>query len=71
MLGDDPTCSLATPRRTIADNHRPLPPRLAPLKAILAKLEPPKARPERPPPFKSYTTPSAGKRRRRGRRYAP
>jgi hypothetical protein len=40
-------------RRTIDDERYPLSPRLAPLKAILAKLDPEKPRPELPPPLKS------------------
>jgi len=42
----------------------PLAPRLAPLMAILAKLEPPAPRPEPPPPLKSGIGPSYGRGRR-------
>jgi hypothetical protein len=44
-------------RRTTNDDPCPLSPRLAPSKAILAKLEPPKPRPEHPPPLKAYVAP--------------
>jgi hypothetical protein len=40
-----------------------LPPRLAPLSAILAKLDPEKPRPEVPPLLKPYMAPSASQRR--------
>jgi hypothetical protein len=53
-------------RRTIDDDRYPLSPRLASLRAILAKLDPPKPRPELPSPLKAYDTPSASRRRRRG-----
>jgi hypothetical protein len=53
-------------RDTIDGDRYPLSPRLAPLKAILAKIEPPVPRPELPPPLKAYDAPRASKRRRRG-----
>jgi hypothetical protein len=53
------------PRRPIDDDHYPLSPRLAPLKAILGNLDPPKSQPAIPPPLKSRMAPSAGRRRRR------
>jgi hypothetical protein len=46
------------------NNRYPLSPRLAPLRAILAKLDPPKPRRARPSPLKAYDAPSAAKRRR-------
>jgi hypothetical protein len=63
-LTDDETAALARLlRHTIDEARYPLSPRLAPLKAILAKLEPPEPRPELPPPLKPYDAP----RVRRGR----
>ena len=54
-LTDDETAALVQLlRRTIGDDRYPLSPRLAPLKAILAKIDPPKPRPELPPPLKAY-----------------
>jgi hypothetical protein len=67
-LTDDEARSLATYLRSTIENARyPLSPRLAPLRAILAKLDPPQPPPELPPPLKAYDAPSsAGRRRRRG-----
>jgi hypothetical protein len=57
-LSDDETQALARLlRRTIDDDRYPLSPRLAPLKAIPAKLDPPAPRPELPPPLKAYDAP--------------
>jgi hypothetical protein len=48
----DETAACAQPiRRTIDDDPYPLSPRPTPLKAILAKLEPPALRPELPSQF--------------------
>jgi hypothetical protein len=64
-LTDDETVALAgLLRRTIDENRYPLSPRLAPLKTILATLEPPKPRPEPAPPLKAYTAPRQKRRRR-------
>jgi len=53
-LTDDETAALARLlHRTIDDDRYPLTPRLAPLEAILAKLDPPKPRPEVPPSLKA------------------
>jgi hypothetical protein len=50
-------------RRAIDTEPYPLSPRrLVPLRAILDKLEPPKPRPELPPPLGAYDAPSAGRR---------
>jgi hypothetical protein len=66
-LSDDEAAALARLlRSTLDENRYPLSPRLAPLRAILAKLDPPKPRPEPPPPLKAYDAPAAGRRRRRG-----
>jgi hypothetical protein len=54
-------------RRAIDDDPYFLAPRLDPLKAILAKLEPPKPQPERLPPLKPGLAPSHGQARRRWR----
>jgi hypothetical protein len=52
--------------RDVIDYDRfPLAPRLDPLKAILAKLEPPVPKPERPPPLRPGMGPSHWQRRRR------
>jgi hypothetical protein len=65
-LTDDETAALARLlRRTIDEDRYPLSPRLAPLRAMLAKIEPPQARPEPPPPLKAYDAPSSASRRRR------
>jgi hypothetical protein len=49
-LSDDEAAAVAQLlRRTINDDPYPLSPRLAPLKAILAKLNPPQPPPEPPP----------------------
>jgi hypothetical protein len=64
-LSDDETAALARLlRRTIDEDRYPLSPRLAPLRAILAKLDPPQPRPEPPPPLKAYDAPRVRQRRR-------
>jgi hypothetical protein len=67
-LTDDQKHALAELLRSTIDHARyPLSPRLAPLKAILARLEPSEPRPELPPPLRAYDAPRvAGRRRRRG-----
>jgi hypothetical protein len=67
-LSDDETAALAQLlRRTINDDPYPLSPRLSPLKAILAKLNPPQPPSGSSPPFQARDAPStAGRRRRRG-----
>ena len=53
-------------RRAIDEDRYPMAPRLAPLKAILAKLDPPKpAEPLPPPPPTGGAGPSRGRYRRR------
>jgi hypothetical protein len=65
-LTDDEARALAKHLRQALDYARhPLAPRLDPLKAILAKLEPPKPQPELPPPLRSSMTPTHGQGRRR------
>ena len=54
-------------RHAIDDDPFPHAPRLDPLKAILAKLDPPAPQPESLPPLKSGMTPRRGISRR-GRR---
>jgi hypothetical protein len=51
-------------RRSIDADRFPLAPRHAPIKAILAKLEPPVS-PLEPPPLNPGITPSHGRGRRR------
>jgi hypothetical protein len=53
------------PHCAIDEDRYPLSPRLAPLRAILAKLDPDKPRPELSPPLKSLMAPYASYRRRR------
>ena len=67
-LTEDEERSLATYLRSTIENARyPLSPRLAPLKAILAKLDPPQPPSGSVPPLQARDTPSAaGRRRRRG-----
>lgn len=61
-LTDDETAALGELLRSTIDGARyPLSPRLAPLNAILAKLDPPQPRPELPPPLKAYDAPSSGR----------
>jgi hypothetical protein len=54
-------------RRTLDFDPYPQAPRLDPLKAILAKLDPPAPRPEPLPPLKSGMGPTHGQGRRRWR----
>jgi hypothetical protein len=67
-LTDDEVLALAEHLRRAIDNDRfPLSPRLAPLKAILAKLDPPASRSELLPPLKAGLAPSRGRGSRRWR----
>lgn len=70
-LTDEEAKALAKHLRDTIDYARyPFAPRLDPLKAILAKLEPPAPRPEPPPPLTAGAAPSVGRgRRRRWGRY--
>jgi hypothetical protein len=52
-------------RRALDEARYPLSPQLDPLKAVLAKLEPPAPRPD-PPPLLSPVMAPRGRRRRRG-----
>jgi hypothetical protein len=52
-------------RQAIDYNPYPFAPRLDPLKAILAKLDPPAPRPEPLPPLTPGMAPSHGQKRRR------
>lgn len=63
---DDEARALAKHLRQAIDEARfPFAPRLDPLKAILAKLEPPKPQPEPLPPLRRGMAPSHGQGRRR------
>jgi hypothetical protein len=65
-LTDEEAAALARYlRQKVDDEHFPLAPRLDPLKAILAKLEPPAPRPEPLPPLKPGMGPQHGQGRRR------
>jgi hypothetical protein len=67
-LSDDEAAAVAQLlRRAISDDPYPLSPRLVPLKAILAKLDPPQPPSGSAPPLQARGAPStAGRRRRRG-----
>ena len=67
-LSDDEAAALAQLlRRTINDDPYPLSPRLAPLKAVLAKLNPAQPPSGSAPPLQERDASSAaGRRRRRG-----
>jgi hypothetical protein len=65
-LTDDEAAALARYRRhALADERYPLAPRLAPLKAILAKLEPPAPAPDPLPPLPTGGGPRVGRGKRR------
>ena len=65
-LTEDEAAALTKHLRQAIDNHRyPLAPRLDPLKAILAKLEPPAPKPNSLPPLKPGMGPTHGQGRRR------
>jgi hypothetical protein len=67
-LSDDEAAALVQLLRSTINNDRyPLSPRLVPLKAILAKLDPPQPPSGSAPPLQARDAPStAGRRRRRG-----
>ena len=63
-LTDDEAAALVRLLRRAIDEARfPLAPRHAPLRAILAKLDPPGPAAELPPPIRSGLTPRRGRRR--------
>jgi hypothetical protein len=65
-LSDDEAAALSQLlRHTINDDPFPLSPRLAPLKAILAKLNPPQPPSGTAVPLQARDAPSAAGRRRR------
>jgi hypothetical protein len=65
-LTDDEVVTLARYLRQKLDDERfPLAPRLDPVKAILARLDPPAPQPERLPRLKPGMGPSHGQKRRR------
>jgi hypothetical protein len=64
LTDDEKLALIRLLRRTIDEDRYPLSPRVAPLKAVLAKLDPPEPRPELPPPLRAYDAPRAGRRRR-------
>jgi hypothetical protein len=65
-LSDDEAAALAQLlRRTINDDPYPLSPRLVPLKAILAKLDPPLPPSGSAPPLQARDAASTANRRRR------
>jgi hypothetical protein len=67
-LSDDEAQALTLHLRQVIDaDPYPLAPRLAPLRSILDKLDPPAPRPEPRPPLPAGMGPSHGKSRRRWR----
>ncbi len=66
LTADERRALIALLHETLDFTRYPLAPRLDPLKAILAKLEPPKPQYEPPPPLKPGMGPSRGQGRRRG-----
>lgn len=62
-----PQVSISTKAGQVHDEYDPFPyaPRLNPLKAILAKLEPPKPQPKPPPPLARGMGPRVGRGRSR------
>jgi hypothetical protein len=65
-LSDEEHAALVRAVRKILDEDRfPLAPRLDPLKAVLAKLDPPAPRTEPLPPLRPGMGPSRGQGRRR------
>ncbi len=66
LTADERKALIALLHETLDFARFPLAPRLDPLKAILAKLEPPKPQYEPPPPLKPGMGPSHGQGRRRG-----
>lgn len=67
LTDDEKAALVAHLRHAIEYDRYPMAPRLDPLKAILAKLEPPEPKPEPLPPLPVYTGPvGRGKRRWRG-----
>jgi hypothetical protein len=66
LTDDEAAALVAHLRHALEYDPFPYAPRLDPLKAILAKLEPPAPRPEPLPPIKPGMTPSRGRRRARG-----
>jgi hypothetical protein len=67
LTDDEKRALIALLRETLEYARFPLAPRLAPLKAILAKLDPPPPVPEPLLPLRSGMGPSVGRGRRRWR----
>ncbi len=65
LTEDEERALIALLKRTIDYDPFPLAPRLDPLKAILAKLDPPPPRTELPPPLRPGMGPIHGQGRRR------
>jgi len=65
LTEDEDRALIALLRRTIDEARFPYSSRLHPLKAILAKLDPPKPRPEPLPPLRPGMGPTHGQRRGR------
>jgi hypothetical protein len=68
LTPDERAALIALLRQALEYARYPLAPRLDPLKAILAKLDPPPPRPELPPPLPAGAGPrhGQGRSRRRG-----
>ena len=63
LTDDERRALIALLRRTLDDARFPLSPRLDPLKAILAKLDPQPPRPEPRPALPAYAGPTRGRAR--------
>ena len=64
LTADERKALIALLRQTLDYARFPFAPRLDPLKAILAKLDPPPPKPEPRPPLQPGLVPSHGQRRR-------
>jgi hypothetical protein len=65
LTDEEKRALIALLKRTLEYARFPLAPRLDPLKAILAKLDPPTPQPEPLPPLRPGLAPTHGQRRRR------
>jgi hypothetical protein len=66
LTDDEKEALIALLKRTLEYARFPLAPRLDPLKAILARLDPPSPQPAPLPPLRPGMVPRVGRGRRRG-----